>query len=160
MPYPVMNSLLDEGYPKGALNYWLSSFTTGMSDALIDTVIQRFETVPSPMSAILFEHFHGQVTRIDPTATAVPHRSKGWNLLLPSEWIDPADTVKNVAWTKETYAAVSEHLATGRWLNYLGDDQEGEAIRAAYGPNYDRLLAVKRQYDPGNVFHLNHNIVP
>ena len=160
MPYPVMNSLLDEGYPKGALNYWLSSFTTGMSDALIDTVIQRFETVPSPMSAILFEHFHGQVTRIDPTATAVPHRSKGWNLLLPSEWIDPADTVKNVAWTKETYAAVSEHLAAGRWLNYLGDDQEGEAIRAAYGPNYDRLLAVKRQYDPGNVFHLNHNVVP
>ena len=112
------------------------------------------------MSVILFEHFHGQVTRIDPTATAVPHRSKGWNLLLPSEWIDPADTVKNVAWTKETYAAMSEHLATGRWLNYLGDDQEGEAIRAAYGPNYDRLLAVKRQYDPGNVFHLNHNIVP
>jgi len=160
MPYPVMNTLLDEGYPKGALNYWLSSFTTGMSDALIDTVIQRFETVPSPMSAILFEHFHGQVTRIDPTATAVPHRSKGWNLLLPSEWTDPADTEKNIAWTRETYAAVSEHLATGRWLNYLGDDQEGEAIRAAYGPNYDRLLTVKRQYDPDNVFHRNHNIVP
>ena len=48
----------------------------------------------------------------------------------------------------------------GRWLNYLGDDQADDAIRAAYGPNYDRLVEVKRRYDPDNVFHLNHNIVP
>ena len=84
----------------------------------------------------------------------------GFNLLLPSEWVDPADTVKNIQWTKDTYAAVSEHLAPGRWLNYLGDDQADDAIRAAYGPNYDRLRELKRRYDPGNVFHLNHNIVP
>ncbi len=160
MPYPAMNTLLDAGYPPGALNYWLSSFTTGLSDALIDTMIERFETIPSPMSVILLEHFHGAVTRIDPTATAVPHREAGCNLSLPSEWVDPADTVKNITWTKDTFAAVSEHLAARRWLNYLGDDQADDAIRAAYGPNFDRLLEVKRRYDPGNVFHLNHNIVP
>ncbi|HET7428560.1 MAG TPA: FAD-binding oxidoreductase [Gaiellales bacterium] len=160
MPYPVMNTLLDEGYPKGALNYWLSSFTTGISDELIDTVVKRFETVPSPMSAILFEHFHGQVTRIDQTATAVPHREPGWNLLLPSEWMDPSDTVRNIEWTKDTFAAVTEQLRNARWLNYLGDDQADDAIRAAYGPNYERLRDVKRRYDPGNVFHLNHNIAP
>ncbi|MDX6550863.1 MAG: hypothetical protein QOJ31_1547 [Gaiellales bacterium] len=160
MPYPVMNTILDEGYPKGALNYWLSSFTGGLSDELIDTVISRFETIPSPMSVILFEHFHGAVTRIDPTATAVPHRDPGFNMLLPSEWLDPADTVKNIAWTKDTFAAVAEHLAPGRWLNYLGDDQADDAIQAAYGPNFGRLREVKRRYDPGNVFHLNHNIVP
>ena len=160
MPYPVMNTLLDEGYPKGALNYWLSSFTTGLSDALIDTVAQRFASVASPMSAIIFEHFHGEVTRIDPTATAVPHRQPGYNLLLPSEWMDPADSDANIAWTRDTFAAVSEHLAAGRWLNYLGDDQADDAIRAAYGPNYARLREVKRRYDPANVFHLNHNIAP
>jgi FAD/FMN-containing dehydrogenase len=159
MPYPVMNTLLDPGYPKGALNYWLSSFTTGLPDALIDTMVERFGSVPSPMSAIIIEHFHGAVTRVDPTATAVPHRDAGYNLLLPSEWLDPADTDANVAWTKDTYAAVSEHLAAGRWLNYLGDDQD-DAIRAAYGPNYDRLRAAKRRYDPDNVFHRNHNITP
>jgi FAD/FMN-containing dehydrogenase len=160
MPYPVMNTLLDEGYPKGALNYWLSSFTAGLSDELIDTMIQRFQSIPSPMSAMVLEHFHGAVTRIDPTATAVPHRETGFNLLLTSEWLDPADTVENIAWTKDTVAAVSEHLAARRWLNYLGDDQADDAIRAAYGPNFDRLREVKRRYDPGNVFHLNHNIVP
>jgi FAD/FMN-containing dehydrogenase len=159
MPYPVMNTLLDAAYPKGALNYWLSSFTTGLPDALIDAIVERFASVPSPMSAILLEHFHGAVTRVGPTDTAVPHRDEGWNLLLPSEWMDPAETEANIAWTKDTFAALSEHFGGGRWLNYLGDDQD-DAISAAYGPNYDRLVEVKRRFDPDNVFHLNHNIVP
>jgi FAD/FMN-containing dehydrogenase len=160
MPYPVMNTLLDEGYPAGALNYWLSSFTRGLTDELISVALERFATVPSPMTAILFEHFHGAVTRVGPTDTAVPHREEGWNLLIPSVWTDPADTDANIAWTRETFAALKPHFGTGRWLNYLGDDQADDAIRAAYGPNYDRLVDVKRRYDPGNVFHLNHNIVP
>ncbi len=84
MPYPVMNTLLDAGYPDGAFNYWLSSFTRGLPDALIDTAVERFLAVPSPMTSILFEHFHGAVTRITPTETAVPHRDPGWNLFIPS----------------------------------------------------------------------------
>jgi FAD/FMN-containing dehydrogenase len=159
MPYPVMNTLLDDAFPRGALNYWLSSFVSGLSDALIDAMLERFASVPSAMSAILLEHFHGAVTRIGVTETAVPHREEGWNLLLPSEWLDPAESDANVAWTKDTFAALSEHFAGRRWLNYLGDDQD-DAVRAAYGPNYERLVEVKRRYDPDNVFRLNHNIVP
>ena len=161
MPYPVMNTILDEAYPIGSLNYWLSSFTSGLSDELIEVAVSRFETAPSRMMAILFEHFHGAVTRVGVTETAVPHRDEGWNLLMPSVWTDPADTEANVAWTRETFAALRPHFGTARrWLNYLGDDQAEDAIRAAYGPNYDRLREVKRQYDPDNVFHLNHNIAP
>jgi FAD/FMN-containing dehydrogenase len=161
MPYPLMNTILDEAYPIGSLNYWLSSFTSGLSDELIEVVVSRFATAPSPMMAILFEHFHGAVTRVGVTETAVPHRDEGWNLLMPSVWTDPADTEANVAWTRETFAALRPHFGTARrWLNYLGDDQAEDAIRAAYGPNYDRLREVKRQYDPDNVFHLNHNIAP
>ena len=120
---------------------------------------ERFASVPSPMTAMLLEHFHGAVTRIGPTDTAVPHCEEGWNLLIPSEWVDPAHTEANIAWTKDTYAALSEHFRGGRWLNYLGDDED-DAIRSAYGPNYDRLVEVKRRFDPDNVFHRNHNIVP
>jgi len=160
MPYPQMNTLLDAGYPTGSLNYWLSSFTVGLPDALIDTAVERFTSVPSTMTAILFEHFHGAVTRIDPTATPVPHREPGWNLLLPSVWTDPAATEDNIRWTRETHAALAPHLSARRWLNYLGDDQAQDAVRAAYGPNYERLRDIKRRYDPGNVFHLNHNIAP
>jgi FAD/FMN-containing dehydrogenase len=160
MPYPVMNTILDAAYPPGLCNYWLSSFTDGLSDGLIDVIVERFASVPSPMTTILLEHFHGAVTRISPTATAVPHRSEGWNLLLPSIWPDPEDTPANVAWTQETFAALRPHFRGARWLNYLADDQGEDAIRAAYGPNYDRLVEVKRRYDPENVFHLNHNIAP
>jgi FAD/FMN-containing dehydrogenase len=160
MPYPVMNTLLDEGYPTSSLNYWLSNFTRGLDDGLIDAAIERFKSVPSPLSAILFEQFHGAVCRIPVDAAAVPHREEGWNLLIPSVWLDPADNDVNVAWTKETQAALAEHLTERRWLNYLGDDQGDDAIRGAYGPNYDRLVALKRRVDPENVFHHNHNIEP
>jgi FAD/FMN-containing dehydrogenase len=160
MPYAVMNTLLDGGYPAGALNYWLSSFTRGLPDELIDTMVERFASVPSPMNAILLEHFHGAVTRIGVADAAVPHRAEGWNVVIPSVWMDPAATDENIAWTRETHRAFGPHLQEARWLNYLGDDQDANAVRAAYGPNYERLLAVKRRWDPQNVFHHNHNIKP
>jgi FAD/FMN-containing dehydrogenase len=160
MPYPVMNTLLDAGYPTGSLNYWLSSFTRGLPDELIDIAVERFGTVPSPHTAILFEHFHGAVTRVEPDKTAVPHRDQGWNLLIPSVWTDPGDTEANIEWTRGAFEGMRPNFGGGRWLNYLGDDQAEDAIRAAYGPNYERLREVKRRYDPENVFHLNHNVVP
>ena len=160
MPYPVMNTLLDGGFPDGSRNYWLSNFTKGLPDALLDTVVERFASTPSPMTSVLIEHFHGAVTRVGPTATAVPHREPGWNLLVPSVWTDPARTEDNIRWTRDTVAALRPHLSARTWLNYLGDDQGDDAIRAAYGPNYERLREIKRRYDPGNVFHLNHNIAP
>ncbi len=160
MPYPVMNTLLDAGFPTGSLNYWLSSFTSGITDELIAVAVDRFASVPSPMSAILLEHFHGAVCRVGVEETAVPHRQEGWNLLLPSVWVDPADNDANIGWTRDTHAAFGEHLTERRWLNYLGDDQGADAIRGAYGPNYDRLVELKRRYDPENVFRHNHNIEP
>src|SRR5215204_6510456 len=158
MPYPVMNTILDAAFPPGALNYWLASFTRGLPDELIDVAVERFAAVPSTMSAIMFEHFHGAVTRVGATDTAVPHRDEGWNLFIPSVWTDPTETDVNIAWTRETFSALRPYFGAGRWLNYLGDDEGDDAIRGAYGPNYDRLRDVKRRYDRDNFFHLNHNI--
>jgi FAD/FMN-containing dehydrogenase len=160
MPYPVMNTLLDDGYPRGALNYWKSSFLERFDDGMVDTVIERFESTPSHMNAVLFEHVHGEVTRIPVESAAVAQRREGYNVLIPSVWTDPADTEANVAWTRETYDALQPYFRKGRWLNYFDDDEPTAAIREAYGPNYDRLVEVKRRYDPENVFHLNHNIDP
>ena len=160
MPYPVMNTLLDDAFPRGALNYWKANFVETFDDGLIDVVVERFAAVPSPMSAILFEHLHGEVTRIPLESAAVAQRDEGYNLLIPGVWMDPAETDTNIAWTRESYDALRPYFRESRWLNYLGDDEPIAAIRAAYGPNYDRLVEVKRQYDPENVFHLNHNIDP
>jgi FAD/FMN-containing dehydrogenase len=160
MPYPVMNTLLDDGYPKGALNYWKSSFLASFDDDMIDTVVEQFTSTPSPMNAVLIEHVHGEVTRIPVESAAVGQRREGYNVLIPSVWTDPADTEGNVAWTRAAFAALEPYFRKGRWLNYFDDDEPTSAIREAYGPNYERLVDVKQRYDPENVFHLNQNIDP
>jgi len=160
MPYPAANTMLDAGYPRGVLNYWKSSFLRGLDDGLIDALINQFASCPSPMTAALIEHFHGAVARVGVSDTAVPHREAGYNMVITSVWTDPATTDANIAWTRESFAAVSSHLAERRWLNYLDDDDAADAVRAAYGPNYARLAEVKRRYDPDNLFRLNHNIEP
>jgi FAD/FMN-containing dehydrogenase len=160
MPYPVINTLLDAGFPKGALNYWKSSFVGSMDDGLIDAVVDAYEAVPSPMTSIVIEHFHGAVTRVGVTETAIPHRQPGYNMLIGSVWMDPRATDQNIAWTRSTFATAQPYFAAGRWLNYLADDDPADAVRAAYGPNYERIARIKRQYDPENLFRLNHNIAP
>jgi FAD/FMN-containing dehydrogenase len=160
VPYPAMCTLLDDGFPRGALSYWKSTFVRGLEDELLDALIVAFAECPSPMHAIVFEHFHGEVTRAPVLDSAVPHREAGYNVLIPGEWIDPGDTEENIAWVRATYAALQPHAADRRWLNYLDHDDEVDAVRAAYGPNYDRLVEVKRKYDPENVFRGNHNIAP
>ena len=160
MPYPIMNTILDAGYPKGALNYWKSTFFADLDDDVIDILVDSFAAVPSSMGGMIFEHFHGAVTRIPETATAWPLRHEGYNLVITSEWLDPTATEENIAWTRELYAKLEPHAAGRRYVNYLDADDADDAVRAAYGPNYDRLVEVKRQYDPDNVFHLNHNIAP
>jgi len=160
MPYPDANTLLDEAYPRGALNYWKSSFVERFDDGLIDALIAAFASTPSTMTAIALECFHGAATRVGVVESPVPHRSQGYSLLITSVWTDPGATEANVEWTRTAYDSFSPFFARGRWLNYLVDDDRSDAVRAAYGPNYERLVEVKRRYDPDNVFHLNHNIDP
>jgi FAD/FMN-containing dehydrogenase len=162
MPYTAVNMLFDGGFPRGALNYWKSNFLAGLKDAAIDAMIDRFAAAPSPMSALLLEHFHGAATRVGPTDTAFPHRTVGYNFLAVSEWLDASATAPNVAWARDAYGAMATHFASGRYVNYLNADEvtDADAVAAAFGPNSKRLREVKRQYDPDNVFHLNQNIKP
>ena len=159
MPYPVVNTLLDGAFPKGARNYWKSAFFRELSDEVIGVLVDAFERVPSPMTGMVIEHFHGAVTRVDPTATAYPHRTPGFNLVITGEWLDPADDDANIEWVRSTFDAVAPYTADAVYVNYLGDD-EAHRVPAAYGPNWERLVALKCKWDPENVFHLNQNIDP
>ena len=161
MPYTVLNSLLDAGYPTGSLNYWKSGFLSELSHAAIGEMLERFAVCPSPMSAILLEHFHGAVTRVPVEATAVPHRAQSHNFAITSVWIDPAASEENIAWTRESFEAMAPYLSGGRYVNYFAEDDSGEqAARAAYGPNYEHLVEVKTAYDPTNIFRRNVNVPP
>ncbi|HTI84837.1 MAG TPA: FAD-binding oxidoreductase [Acetobacteraceae bacterium] len=160
MPYCQLNSMLDGGYPKGALNYWKSSFLAELTDDAIDTMIEHFEHCPTPMGQLLLEHFHGAATRVGATDTAFPHRHEGYNFLVVSQTMDAGASDRCTDWVRKTYAAMKPFMAPGRYVNYLDDDETGDAVSAAYGANYQRLREIKTKYDPENIFHLNQNIVP
>jgi FAD/FMN-containing dehydrogenase len=158
--YCALNTMLDGGYPKGALNYWKSHFLRELSDAAIEAMIDAFGKCPSPMSGILLEHFHGAASRIGVTDTAFPLRSVGYNLLVLSQWMNHANNGRCISWARESYAAMQPFVGLGRYSNYLDDDEPGDPSAAAYGANYRRLQEVKAKYDPGNFFHVNQNIRP
>ena len=160
MPYCELNTMLDAAFPKGALNYWKSSFLARLSDEAIDSMIACFSVCPTPMGQVLIEHFHGAATRVSSSDTAFPHRAEGYNLLLVSEWMDHATTDRCIAWARDTYSAMGPFVASRRYVNYLGDDEEGDSVAAAYGRNYQRLRELKAKYDPENFFHINQNICP
>jgi FAD/FMN-containing dehydrogenase len=160
LPYCELNRMLDAAYPKGALNYWKSSFLAQLSDAAIDTMVDCFSRCPTTMGQLLLEHFHGAVTRIPAADTAFPHRQEGYNFLVLTEWMDSADTEQCIAWARDTYAQMQPFLLGGCYVNYLSHEPAGDPLRAAYGANYPRLQEIKARYDPENFFHMNHNIQP
>jgi hypothetical protein len=152
--------MLDADYPKGALNYWKSSFLPQLSDGAIDTMIECFATCPSPLSELALEHIHGAVTRVAVGDTAFPHRAEGYNFLVLSQWMDKTDSDRCVTWARDTYAAMKPFMSASRYVNYLDHDDGGDQVTAAYGPNYRRLQELKAKYDPSNFFHMNQNIRP
>jgi FAD/FMN-containing dehydrogenase len=160
MAYAQVNTMLDAGYPKGALNYWKSTFLERLSDDAVRTLVDCYERCPSPMSQIILEHFHGAVARVPVSATAFPHRRTGFNLLVLGQWASPAETDRCLAWVRETYAAMQPFRGPGRYVNYLSDEEGEDPVAAAYGPSYARLREIKTRYDPANFFHMNQNIRP
>jgi FAD/FMN-containing dehydrogenase len=159
MPYPVINTLSDSGYPKGAFNYWKSAFLNELSGAALEILVEAIQRCPSPMSGLGIVPYLGAVSRVDAAATAFAHREPGYSLLIVSQWQDPADTDINIAWAKETFEALRPHLADRQYLNNLPAD-DGRLAHGLWGANHERLVTIKRRYDPDNTFRLNHNIDP
>lgn len=160
IPYLQMQSLFDPFFPPGRLTYVKSNFLRELNDDAIETIASFAGTSPSPYSFAPFvEHWHGAATRVSPTDTAFPHRLHPFNLMIWSNWATPAETEKNIQWNRDCWAAMKPHLIDSSYVNYVSDEGEGVS-RAAYGPNYERLLALKNRYDPANFFRMNHNIQP
>lgn len=161
MSYVALNGMLDANFPKGTLNYWKSHFMSGLTDAAIDVLIERYAACPTPLGQIMLEHFHGAATRVPAGDTAYALRDEGYNSALLGLWTDPAHTDRCTRWTKDTYAALEPFLGARRYVNYLdADDSTEAALTAVYGANLPRLRQIKKRYDPENVFRMNLNIPP
>jgi FAD binding domain/Berberine and berberine like len=159
MPYQALQSLLNDAYPPGLYNYYKSHYISQISDELIDTMIGCFANVPSPMSALGFEQFGGAVRRVGVEDTAFRHRDAAYDIAILGEWADPATSTVNIGWVRDVAAMIEPFSTGGVYVNFLAEEGE-EQIKAAYGSHVQRLVALKRKYDPTNFFHLNQNIKP
>lgn len=159
LPYLAFQCSRDGGAPGGRQHYWKSSYLKDVTDSAIEVMLEFAATSPSLYTGIGLQQMTGVASRVDPRATAFAHRDRQYDFLILSQWGDPADTDRNIAWTRRCFEAMSPHLKEAVYVNNLGG-MEQERVRAAYGVNYDRLTIVKAHYDPENVFRLNHNIAP
>jgi len=156
MPYSTMNTLIDEGVPPGLRYYWKESMLRELADGTIDTIVDYANRIISPRTALLIDDVHGAAHRVEPTATAFPHRDAPHALVMLSGWEDPADDEVNVAWTRELNVAIRPWATGGVYVNEAWD----VSPTAAFGVNYERLVEIKTRYDPANLFRHTANIAP
>lgn len=158
MPYTVLQSSLDAGLPDGARYYWKSHYLQGLSDAAIDTIVDRSEALPGEFSAVGIEPHGGAIDRVDAEAAAYPHRHVAFNLLIAVGWGDPDSDDEIISWAGGFHDAMAPYSTGGMYVNYLADGPSDDRSRAAYGPNYERLRQIKTKYDPDNLFNAHHGI--
>lgn len=159
MPYPALNGAFDALYPPGLQHYWKADFVHEITDAAIQVHQEHGPKVPVVQSTMHLYPIDGAVHRVASDDTAFAYRDANFAMVVAGMWPDPADNESHTRWVRDYWEAIHPHNAEGGYVNFLsGDDQD--RIRANYAGNYDRLVEIKRKYDPGNLFHLNQNIAP
>lgn len=159
VPYLELQAAGDQIFPTGLCYYWKSHFMRDFGADAIEVAVAHFSKVPSPRSVVILEQYGGAVARVGPTDTAFGHRDAEYDFFPASIWSDPAESETHIAWARGLWEAMYPFSTGGVYVNDLGDEGE-ERVRAAYGANYARLVAIKNTYDPGNFFRLNQNIKP
>ena len=158
-PYQQIQSMLEAPFPHGNRYYWKSGYLESLSDDAIDTIISFARTVTSPISAIILEFYGGAANREPAAGAAFPHRKEQIDLVIISNWVNSEEDDKHIEWTRAFWNGMQPYSSKRVYVNALGIEGE-QRVREAYGENYDRLLALKKKYDPRNVFRLNQNINP
>jgi len=159
MPFPAMQSILDDAFPDGTRNYWKSCYLKELSDASIDTLVEQAKGMTSPASGLLIE-CHGAKSRGAPDgAGAFAQRESDYLVGIMPMWTDPSEDAAQIAWAKGAWDALQPYSTGGTLITYLSADEE-EAVRAAFGNSYDRLSELKKAFDPSNFFNQNQNIQP
>ena len=159
VPYPAINAAFDDLFPKGIRSYWKGNYVKELTDEAIAAHVAHGPNAPTVSSTMHLYPVDGACHRVAPDATAFGHRDANFNMVIVSAWEDPADDEANRQWVRDYSDAITPHSEPGGYINFMGVDDD-DRVPANYGGNYDRLLDVKRKYDPGNLFRMNQNIQP
>ncbi len=159
MPYPALNSAFDALVPPGLQHYWKANFVTELTDASIAAHLTHGPKVPVVNSTVHIYPINGACHRVASDATAFAYRGANFAPVIAGMWPNPADNKANIKWVRDYYQATASHSEEGGYINFMAEDDQ-DRIKANYKGNYERLVKIKRKYDPNNLFHLNQNIKP
>lgn len=160
MSYRDWQRAFDAEFPHGRRYYWKGSLMRRLDDEMLDAVVQHGANPPLPDSMVAIEGYRGPMNRVDPAATAFPHRSAEYQVVIVAANDDPAGDQAGRAWARGLHTAIDRHALNGGFLNFnsLDDNERWDRVRAGFGDNWERLRSVKRRYDPTNCFRDNSNI--
>jgi hypothetical protein len=151
--------MFDALYPTGHQWYWRADFVNELSDAAIAKHIQFGKEMPTLQSSMHLYPINGAAGRVNKKDTAWNYRDATWSMVIIGVDPDPANGEKISTWAKKYWEAVHPYSAGGAYLNFIMDEGE-DRVKASYGGNYERLVAIKSKYDPKNFFRVNQNIKP
>jgi FAD/FMN-containing dehydrogenase len=142
-------------------HYWKGHFVRELPDELLDELVARIVALGRPPGGILIESLHGAPKDVDGDAGALGFRQAAFNVSATATWQDAALDAESIGWARETAAVLEPWSVSGGYANYMQADEPIERVRAAFGGEaFERLQALKRRYDPGNVLRRNQNIPP
>ena len=160
MPYTVFQTLLDGFSPPGLLNYHRGQHLAALPDEVIDNYLEVGRTIGSPLTQGVIFRNGGAISRVGENDTAASNRSAPYMAHPIAAWESPADTDREIAWVDRFSAAFEPALTGGVYLNFEPETAE-QNVRAGYGDaKFERLAALKAQWDPDKVFRGNHNVAP
>jgi FAD/FMN-containing dehydrogenase len=159
MPYPALNGAFDALLPPGLQHYWKADFVRELTDDAIAAHVEHGPRVPCVEATVHVYPIDGACQRVASDATAFSYRDARFACVIAGMWPDPADNERNVRWVRDYWEAIHPHSELGGYVNFMAADDQ-DRIRDNYRGNYDRLVEVKRRYDPDNLFRMNQNIDP
>jgi FAD/FMN-containing dehydrogenase len=159
MPLPALNSLFDDLYPPGLQWYWRGEFVTELTDEAIAMHVRHGSEVPTMHSTMHLYPIDGAVHRVGRHETAFSYREAKWSAVFVGVDQDPDNNERIIGWTKDYWDAVHPHSGGGAYVNFMMDEGQ-ERVKATYRDNFEKLVAIKNEYDPTNLFRVNQNIRP
>ncbi|MGW7262664.1 FAD-binding oxidoreductase [Streptomyces sp. NPDC054842] len=160
MPYPAVQSMFDQLIPAGLQWYWRGDLFDRITDDAVEVHAKYAEGIPTPLSTMHMYPVDGAAGRVGEDDTAWTRRDAVWSGIVGGVDPDPANAETVRQWCVDYWGELHPQSMGGAYVNFLGADEGGDRVRASYGGHYDRLAAVKRAYDPHNLFHANQNIEP
>jgi hypothetical protein len=121
--------------------------------------VEHANRATSPLTGVAIEYYGGAASRVRVSETAFAQRQAQYSIGILAQWTEPGESQRHIEWARGLANSLSPFSSGAYFLNFLGDEGE-DTIKAAFGPNYHRLTAIKKKYDPKNFFCLNQNIKP